>query len=817
MKKDPKKLLRKAAKQIANSDLLGAADSYKQVLKDFPLNRLAQEGLQKVSGGSEGKIVEIEKPILDETEALESVLVQVNQGSFDNANTVVEEKLKRFPNSVSLLNIAGAIKAQMGEYVGALPLLERAIGINANSKEVLCNLGATYHALGRNDAAIYSYKSALKISPDEKATHFNLGNCLRIQGDIEAAEQAYRNAIKIDSGYAEAFNNLGLTLQLDTRLDAAIECFQTAINLRPSYIEAIQNLATSEFQRGNIATSLELADRVIQLDGRVLEAHYTKGNALSALQEYENAASHFIEALKIDPDHFDTLVNFSDALLKIGKFLDALDLCDKAIQVDPKASKVPYNNRGAALKGVGRYSDALLSYEKAIEIDPEFGEGHYNIAIILAELCEFEESFFHYDKAIALNPNFIAAYSNKLFALNYDPEKTAQEIFNYYLKFDEKFSKPHTPLWDKNNIDLTAGRVIRIGYISPDFRKHSARHFIEPLFDFHDKERFQIVAYSEVRNEDQVTKRLRTKVDTWVPTCSLNDRALADKIVTDRIDILIDLAGHTDGNRLLMMGKYKPAPIQVSFMGYGYTTGIKAIDYFFTDAASTPPDADRLYAEQPWRLPTIYAYRPDPDMGPVSQLPALKNQFITFGSLSRIIRLNSRTIGVWSEILQKVPGSKLVINSGDLKFPELISWIANKFKAQGITEDRLLLGYDSPPWDLLRDIDISLDCFPHNSGLTLLESLYMGVPYVTLATRPGIGRLGASFLVALGREEWITYDERFYVDTVVNLAKDYGSLSDIRKVLRPELEKSLLMDESTYTFELENAYESMWNQFKLEG
>ena len=157
-----------------------------------------------------------------------------------------------------------------------------------------------------------------------------------------------------------------------------------------------------------------------------------------------------------------------------------------------------------------------------------------------------------------------------------------------------------------------------------------------------------------------------------------------------------------------------------------------------------------------------------------------------------------------------------MINSRDLKFPELISWIENKFKAQGIEEDRLLLGYDSPPWDVLRQIDISLDCFPHNSGLTLLESLYMGVPYVTLASRPGVGRLGASFLVALGREEWITYNEMDYVDTVVKLAKDYVTLADTRRVLRSELEMSLLMDEKSYVFQLENAYESMWKQFRRE-
>ena len=816
MKKDPKKLIRKAAKQIANSDLQGAAESYKQILRDFPQNRLAQEGLQKISGGVGGGSFGAEKPIIDEADALESILAQVKQGNFGNANSLVEETLTNFPESVSLLNLAGAIKAQMGEYICALPLLERAISINAKSKEVLCNLGATYHALGRNDAAIKSYKSALKISPDEKGIHFNLGNCLRAAGDIEAAEQSYRHAIKIDREYAEAFNNLGLTLQLDSRLDSAVECFQIAIDLRPSYVEALQNLATSELQRGNFITCIELASRVIHLDGDVLEAHYTKGNALVALKEYENAASHFAEALNIDPNHFDTLVNFSDALLKSGKYMDALDLCNRAIKIDPLSSKIPHNNRGAALKGLGRYSDALWSYEKAIEIDNEFGEGHYNIAIILAELCEFEESFFHYDKAIELNPHFIAAYSNKLFALNYDPNKSAQEIFNHYLSFDENFSNPHTPLWGNDNINLTTKRVLRIGYVSPDFRKHSARHFIEPLFDFHDKERFQITAYSEVRTEDEVTERLKTKVDKWVSTFSLDDRALANKIVADRIDILIDLAGHTEGNRLLMMGKYKPAPIQVSFMGYGYTTGIKAIDYFFTDAASTPPQADKFYAEKPWRLPTIYAYRPDPDMGPVSQLPVLKKHFITFGSFSRIIRLNAKTIGAWSEILQKVPNSKLVINSRDLKFPELISWIENKFKAQGIEEDRLLLGYDSPPWDVLRQIDISLDCFPHNSGLTLLESLYMGVPYVTLASRPGVGRLGASFLVALGREEWITYNEMDYVDTVVKLAKDYVTLADTRRVLRSELEMSLLMDEKSYVFQLENAYESMWKQFRRE-
>jgi predicted O-linked N-acetylglucosamine transferase (SPINDLY family) len=251
--------------------------------------------------------------------------------------------------------------------------------------------------------------------------------------------------------------------------------------------------------------------------------------------------------------------------------------------------------------------------------------------------------------------------------------------------------------------------------------------------------------------------------------------------------------------------------VSLSWLGFGYTTGLTAIDYLLTDAASAPAGSEGLFSETPWRLETPgYAYRPAEGMGAVSPLPALARGYVTFGTLTRAVRINPLTIRVWSALLKRVEGARLVIDSGNFKSVATQDALASKFAAHGIERERLEIGCHSPPWEVLRGLDIGLDCFPHNSGTTLFETLYMGVPFVTLAGRPSVGRLGSSILEGVGHPSLIAHSEDEYMEKAVALASDLKSLAALRGGLRKKMETGPLMDEAGFARKVEAAYREMW-------
>ena len=397
-----------------------------------------------------------------------------------------------------------------------------------------------------------------------------------------------------------------------------------------------------------------------------------------------------------------------------------------------------------------------------------------------------------------------------MFALNYHPDLDAQTIYQAYKQFNETIGVPLQETWAPHGNPAAANRLLRIGYVSPDFRRHSVMSFLEPVLTLHDKQSFEVYAYAEVTTMDDVTARAQSIVSHWRSTVGLTDAAIAQMIRTDQIDVLIDVAGHTSGNRLRAFAR-KPAPVTVSWMGFGYTTGLPAIDYYLTDATSAPVGSEHLFAEKPWCMNrTHYVYRPDPAMGDVGALPATVLGCVTFCTLTRAVRINHRVVRVWADILKRLPTARLVVDSKNYSDSITREGLLAQFANVGIEPGRLDIGYHTPPWDLLRSVDISLDCFPHNSGTTLFESLYMGVPYITLAGRPSVGRLGATILQGVGHSEWVATTEDEYIELAVSLARDVSRLAQHRANLRGEMERSPLMDEVGFTRALESAYREMF-------
>ena len=605
------------------------------------------------------------------------------------------------------------------------------------------------------------------------------------------------------------FKKRGNALREQGQLQEAVQCYQQALALAPDDVGALVNLGFVLSELGRFAQARSHLDKALQLDPKQDDALYILGTIAQATGNPDQAIERFAATLALRPDFSICRLELCRLLFERGRTDEAKEVVQAGIAIDPSSADLHYY-QGNLLLEARELDAAIASFQRALALRPDHLEVHNNLGHTFLAQGELEASLKSYQRVIALDPSYPNAYSTMLFPLNYHPDLRADEIFAVYRAYDAHVGLPLRSAWREHDNDRNVTRCLRVGYVSADFYEHAVRFFLEPLLAHHDKAAVETFAYAELDKEDSTTAIYRRHVDHWRPTMDLSDDALAERIRFDKIDILIDLAGHTAKNRLGVFAR-KPAPVSLSWLGYGYTTGLSAIDYFLTDSTGAPPGSESLFAEKLWHLSTpAYAYRPAAQMGNVSSSPAQSNGVVTFGTLTRAIRINHRSIRVWAEILKRVHGSRLVVNSTSFREPAMRDRLAEEFAASGIESGRLQIGYDTPPWDVMRGIDIGLDCFPHNSGTTLFESLYMGLPYVTLAERPSVGRLGSSILVSVGHPEWIAQTEDEYVNIAVALASDLPRLAALRAGLREEMRASALMDEVGFARRVEAAYREMF-------
>lgn len=686
------------------------------------------------------------------------------------------EATNRAADLVALLFAEAQQMRRAGRLKEALPLCQRALERDPNHADSLHLLGEIAHGAGRYDLAVDMAEKAIAVVPGVARFHATLGEALAAQGKPGPAAAAFRRAIALDPKMAAAHTNLGSALRELGQFEQSAAACRQAIALDPDLAAAHCDLGAATFYLGRLTEAEACLRRAIALNPDFAVAYCNLGNVLQGQSRFEEAIACYARALAIRPDLIAVVRNLGAAFHRLGLLDDAVACFRQSLALTPGDSKT-HNNLGSALRDLGKLDEATAAYRRALAID----RNNFN------------------------------AHSNCLFCLNYAPDLSAEDIFAEYQRWDAAHARPLLPATARHNNDRSPERRLRIGYVSPDLRRHPVRHFIEPVLAHHDKSKVEVFAYAEVACEDDVSARLKSYVDHWRPTVGLSGEDMAERIRADRIDVLIDLAGHTGGHRLLVFAR-KPAPVQVSWLGYGYTTGLAAIDYFLADPQFAPPGCEHLFSETLVRLPVFLAYRPAEGMGG-PEAARQPGSGVTFGSLTRTVRINHRVVRSWAAILRATPGSRLALNSANFRTASIRDGLTSQFAEYGIAPERLLMGFTSPPWDALRSIDIGLDCFPHNSGTTLIEGLYLGVPFVTLAARPSVGRLGAAFLTALGRPEWIAATEEEYVAKAVALASDPAGLVASRLALRAQLEASPLMDEAGFAGALERAYRAMWRRW----
>ena len=475
------------------------------------------------------------------------------------------------------------------------------------------------------------------------------------------------------------------------------------------------------------------------------------------------------------------------------------------------------SNLGNALFGQHKLEEAVAAYRQAIGIRPDFAGAHSNLGLVLTAQGKLDEAVAAYRQAIGIKPSLSQAFTNMLIGLNYDDKSTNEDLFAAHREWDERYGQ-RAPRFTAYTNDRDPARRLRIGYLSPDFRQHSVAYFVEPLLQGHDRQKVEVFCYAEVTRPDLVTTRLQGLADHWLVTVGLSDEQLAERIRTDGIDILVDVAGHTAGNRLLVFAR-KPAPVQVTWLGYPNTTGLKAIDYRLVDAVTDPVgEADAWASETLVRLKDGFLCYSGVRDGPEpTSAPCLRTGTVTFGSFNNPAKVSTATFDAWAKLLSRLPQARLLLKGRPFADAATRVLFLDRLGERGVSAERVeLLAWQPDLAEhlaLYHRVDIALDPFPYNGTTTTCEALWMGVPVITLRGHRHAGRVGASLLTQVGLTDLIADSTEEYVEIAVALAGNPGRLDELHRLLRPRVAASPLCDEGAFAAKIEAAFRTMWQHW----
>lgn len=585
--------------------------------------------------------------------------------------------------------------------------------------------------------------------------------------------------------------------------------------------------------------------------------HCNRANVLLALERLAEACDAFAEALRRKPDYPAARYNHAKTLAQLQRYDEAIAayralpetmpgrvhdyanallgaagvaasraaadaLFDEAIallQASWPSAPDPVEARIAlawALQQRKRLSEAAEHYAGALAKRPDSAKAHNNLANCYNQLGRIAEAVAHYRTLYRIAPDFPDALTSVLANLNYDPDATPQQVFDEHRAWAQSIAAPLYPDATEFDNPTNLDRPLRVGFISPDLRRHPVSYIFAPILAAFDRARIEAVCYYTLADKDAVTARLMPLAARWRDVAALSDDQLHAQIRADQIDILVDLAGHTIHNRLLLFAR-RAAPVQVSWLGYFNTTGLATMDYFISDPYSSPPGQERFYSEKLLRLPdTRFCYEPPEFMPAVNALPAARNGHINFGCCNNLSKVNTQVLRLWARVLAAVPQSRLILQAAALDDAPNRERFVRIAENAGIPAGRLELRGFQPvniaPL-VYHDIDIALDPFPFCGGMTSFEALWMGVPVVTLQQPTIAGRQTIAMLANLGLDELVAADADQYVGIAAALAQDLPRLAGLRQALRPRFAGSPLQDYAKFTRAMEKALRTMWRDW----
>lgn len=590
--------------------------------------------------------------------------------------------------------------------------------------------------------------------------------------------------------------------------------FRRAAQLLPKDHEAHLNLANALIELGQPEEAVRSYRRALKLKPNDGQAHCGLGNALMATGKLDEAMLCHRRALRLEPDSFQAHYNLANALRMLGRLAQAEAGYRRATELAPEFAEAHYN-LGNVLQDLGEFGASAASFRRALEIKPDYLDAHNNLGHVLGELGQLKPALASFRRALEIQPDFLDARSNLLFTSAKLAEQSPQELLAAAQDFGERAARQVHP-YASWHTDPDPGRCLRVGFVSGDLRSHPVGFFVQGVLARlagAAAGRLELHAYYNNARTDALTEQIKACCRGWHPVKVLSDRALAEKIRADGIDLLVDLSGHTALNRLPMFA-WKPAPVQVAWLGYFATTGVAAIDYLIADPWSLPASEEASFTEKIWRLPeTRLCFTPPDVRVEVGSLPALAGSGPTFACFNTLSKMNDAVVALWARVLAAVPSSRLFLKAKQLAEPSARTGVIERFAARGIDSGRLIFEGASPRDEYLatyQRVDIALDPFPYTGGTTTAEALWMGVPVLTLAGKSFLSRQGLGLLMNAGLPQWIAADEDDYVAKAIAQAADLERLAELRAGLRQRVLASPLFDAARFARHFEDAVRAMW-------
>jgi predicted O-linked N-acetylglucosamine transferase (SPINDLY family) len=698
------------------------------------------------------------------------------QGQVAEAQAVYEKILKKRPNHFEALYMLGVCERQNGNFEAAVRLFRRALMIDPRSAEVHSELGLTLEELQQHDQALTCFDKLIELKPDFAEAHYNRANVLLASGRPDQAIASFDRATLIDPNHFRAWNNRGNALLQLGKFEQCFASYSKALTLNPAHVSALIN----------------------------------RGTTLLQLKQPQQAMTDFDRALALAPDQVVAWTNRGEALRVLRRMVDAIASCDKALSISPDLAHA-WLVRASILKDVGLETDALAAYKRALALNPNFSEALTRLGELLALQGDAEAAVSCFDRSLAIKPDDESTLSSRIFSLDFiaDGDFASHQAARslWWDRIGAKIAAEHP---SRHHNEFNPNKRIVLGYVSADFRDHSAAYAFRPVLQRHDRSQFEVICYCGSPVEDTVTASFRQLADRWRDVRLWSDDQLAQCIRSDKVDILIDLSGHTDKNRLGAFAR-KPAPLQVTAWGHATGTGQKTIDYLFSDPVMVPAEVRHLFAEQIYDLPCATIIEPPPAKFRCCEPPVTSNGYLTYGVFNRVGKISNAAIDVWARILRSDLTARLMIKDVGIDIDAVRSTLLDKFASHGIVQDRLqLLGSTSRDDHLAayRQVDMCLDPFPQGGGVSTWEALHMGVPVVAKIGNAIPQRLGGAILSAIGLTDWVATDDDQYVEIALRSTPE--RLRTLRRELPDRIDARC--GPAAYTQAVEEAYQAIWKK-----
>ena len=699
----------------------------------------------------------------------------------------------------------------------AVVCYRKASELDPQSPDILNQLGAALFENEQNEEAVGCYQRALALKPGQPDILMNMAMAHYRNDNFDGAVACFAEALKERPDFAEAYNGMALSFKALGQLDEAVSCCKKAISLKPDYAKAYSNLGGILKDMNRLDEAAAEYEKAMVIDPKNAEICHNLAAVFNDLDRLEDAIETLEKALRLKPDFSSACFLMAKIVKPKGKLEDVISWYEKGLSFDPKNVDALFA-LGTIYRNSGLIRKAISYYEKGVELDPKNARLHTNSAVAYVDAGELTKGLSLLRKSMELEPDEPKTHSNLIFSSQYDTQISELQLFNEA----KKWAKNHGPRMSKAFHRViprsVVDRRLRIGYVSPDFHQHSVSWFFLSLLSRHDRQEFEIFCYSDVREPDGITKKIECLTDHWHPIFDSSDQEVATQIHSDKIDILVDLTGHTGHNRLRVFA-LKPAPIQVTWLGYPGTTGLSEMDYRITDPIADPiGSSDDFYTEKLVRLDDGFLCYMPPDASPeVSASPFVQKGYLTFGSFNNLPKTNDKVIRVWAEILKRVPRSSLFMKTIALTDNSARQHFQECFQSKGVSSERIVMRPHTVSLAehlrLYREIDIALDTFPYNGTTTTCEAMWMGVPVISLKGKRHSARVGASILTQTGLSNLIAESEEEFIETAVNLAMNPPVLTEMRKTMRARMRRSSLCDANAFARRMENAYRKMHGEW----